>query len=371
MISINSPNFQNAFPRVLEELIDNGEDVVVRGQNTKELLSCHISVADTSQLCYFMPFRKDNIFARIAETLWVLQGRHDVGWLSYYLPRAPEFSDNGRTWRAAYGARLRHWEYEENDAIAEIDQIGEVLYKLLADPTTRQAVMTIWDPAIDNEPGLDIPCNNWLHFIRRRFGDTDYLFLDIAQRSADVFWGWSNINVFEWSILLKMMSFWTDSESGSIDWLVTSMHMYEHHYKIADKILTGEYLLAYNFKSVVNWDSPEFSTPYKDFDNTLERVFMQEHEYRHADKDKMPLLITTGDNLLDIFSHMLGIYVKFRQGSSDEFLSDMIAGMQESEFKYAALLHIARERPDILHTGFDDNDALRLVETIVSIESGK
>jgi len=234
--------------------------------------------------------------------------------------------------------------------------------------------MTIWDPAIDNEPGLDIPCNCYLHFIRRRVGNTDYLFLDIAQRSADVFWGWSNINVFEWSILLKMMAFWTDSEPGSIDWLVTSMHMYEHHYKIADKILTGEYLLAYNFKSAVNWDSPEFSTPYKDFDNTLERVFMQEHEYRHADKDKMPLLITTGDNLLDTFSHMLGIYVKFKQGSSDEFLSDMIDGMSESEYKYAALLHIARERPDILDTyyrGLTHTDEYDLVHAIVSIESGK
>lgn len=342
MISINSPNFQNAFPRVLEELIDNGNDVVVRGQNTKELLSCHISVADTTRLCYFMPFRKDNIFARIAETLWVLHGRDDIEWLSYYLPRAPDYSDNGITWRAAYGQRLRHWVYEDNDVVHRIDQIATTLYKLLTDPTTRQAVMTIWDPSIDNEPGLDIPCNNWLHFIKRKVGNTDYLFLNIAQRSADVFWGWSNINVFEWSILLKMMAHWTDSEPGSIDWLVTSMHMYERHYEIADKILTGKYLLGYNFKTNVTWEPLEFSTSYKDFDNTLERVFMQEHEYRHADKDKMPLLITTGDALLDTFSHMLGIYVKFKQGSGDAFLSDLIAGMQESEFKYAALLHIAK-----------------------------
>lgn len=365
MISINSHDFQNALFLLLRRLVNEGNDVVVRGQNTQELLSCHISVADTTRLCYFMPFRKDNIFARIAETLWVLQGRNDIGWLSFYLPRAPEFSDNGMTWRAAYGNRLRHWDWAYEDT----DQISIALNKLIDDPTTRQAVMTIWDPAIDNRISKDIPCNNWLHFIKRRYGDTDYLFLDIAQRSADVFWGWSNINVFEWSILLKMMSFWTDSVPGSIDWLVTSMHMYEHHYKTAEKIL------EYNAGTGVIWEPLKFSVPFDMLTGTLQRIMQNEAIMRGTAPDVFPRLMLVGDGLLDTFSHMLSIYVKFKQGSSDEFLSDMIAGMQESEFKYAALLHIARERPDILdeyievYRGVTHTDEYDLVRSIVSIEN--
>ena len=75
---LNSYDFQTAFITLLGELVENGQDVEVRGKKTKELLSCHISIANPLQLCYFVPFRKDNIFARIAETLWVLQGRNDI-----------------------------------------------------------------------------------------------------------------------------------------------------------------------------------------------------------------------------------------------------------------------------------------------------
>jgi len=372
MTYINIVDFHTAFILLLQELVDKGRDVEVRGLKTKELLSTHISIDNPVPVCYFIPFRKDNIFARIAETLWVLQGRNDIGWLSYYLPRAKEFSDNGVTWRGAYGKRLRYWTvnpdgpfFGENSQF-EYDQIKIVVGKLNEDPTTRQAVMTIWKPDEDNIPSKDIPCNNWLHFIKREFGGVDYLFLNVAQRSADIFWGWSNINAFEWSILLQMVAYWTNSVVGKIDWIVTSLHMYEHHYEMAKKILKN---YAWQHSS---WKPSLFATSFDKLDMQLETIMNWERICKNDPANQLPSQrpMYYGDGLFAAFSWMLAIYIKFMQGSSNEFLIDMISKMQESEYKYAAMLHIARERKGILHMfpdittrGFD------LVFSIVSREN--
>ena len=53
-----------------------------------------------------VPPRRASLPAQIAETLWVLSGRNDVEFISHYLPRAKDFSDDGVVWRAGYGPRL-------------------------------------------------------------------------------------------------------------------------------------------------------------------------------------------------------------------------------------------------------------------------
>jgi thymidylate synthase len=56
-----------------------------------------------------LPGRNNNVFAQLAETAWVLAGRNDLAFLGHYLPRVADFSDDGRTWRGAYGPRIRRW----------------------------------------------------------------------------------------------------------------------------------------------------------------------------------------------------------------------------------------------------------------------
>jgi len=370
---LNSYDFQTAFITLLGELVENGQDVEVRGKKTKELLSCHISIANPLQLCYFVPFRKDNIFARIAETLWVLQGRNDIEWLSYYLPRAKDYSDDGNTWRAGYGKRLRRWQLDSGDPIFggsildEYDQLSVAIKKLQINPYTRQAVMSIWRPDEDNKSSLDIPCNNWLHFILRDFGITRFAFLLVAQRSADIFWGWSNINAFEWSILLQMMAFWTNSEVGKIDWLVTSMHMYEHHYETANKILET-YPKTYS-SSDINFVPPKFSTEFDLLTSKLQKLMQVETIFRNSVPDDVPTHEWTGDDLLDTFLHMLLIYIKLQQNSSTWLLSHLLGEMDESEYKYAAMLHVARQRKDLFTCIPESNKYIDLVKSVILSEN--
>jgi len=331
-------NFQDTFVEILKYLDDEDTDTVVREQKTREMLFAHISIVNPETVCYFLPFRKDNIFAKIAETLWVLDGRNDIGWLSYYLPRAADYSDDGVHWRAGYGPRLRNLYH------GGVDQVEMVLHRLRGDPSTRQAVISLWDPIADTTTGSkDYPCNNWLHFLIR----DNQISLSVAQRSADVMWGWSNINAFEWSTLLKMMAFWTNTEVGSIEWYVTSMHLYERHYDISKKICQayGEDRDVYNLGK-----EPKFSTEFSLLDMKIHEMMKFEHDCRNSAPDILPIFSTFGlnDELLNVFAMMLAIYVKFQQNSSNSFLANLLRALPDCQYKYAAILHIARERPDIL-----------------------
>jgi thymidylate synthase len=83
--------------------------------------------------------------------MWVLAGRNDIEWLSAYLPRAADFSDDGITWRAGYGRRIRHWDCNPGDP--GLDQHAYIVDTLREDPLSRQAVIGIWDPITDTLAG--------------------------------------------------------------------------------------------------------------------------------------------------------------------------------------------------------------------------
>src|SRR4030066_1799979 len=182
-----------------ETILAEPEPLVIRDMKVLEIAPAIITVADPVSRCYFVKRRNDNIFAKVAETLWMLAGRDDIGWLSHYLPRVFDYSDNGRTWRGAYGPRLRNW----NGHTHKVDQLRNVINTLHKDRYSRQAVISIWDPSEDMvDVTKDRPCNQWLQFIIR----DEMLHMNVVQRSCDAMWGYSGIDTFSWSVLQQMMA---------------------------------------------------------------------------------------------------------------------------------------------------------------------
>lgn len=219
---------------VNEALVTIGRDLLTapkrhsRAGETRELLGVQIVLEDPLSRVVMNPERKASLPAQIAETAWVLAGRNDVEFLSHYLPRAAQFSDDGKVWRAAYGQRIRSFGPDK------VDQLQHVIKLLKEQPNTRQAVISIYDPTIDVHPGKDIPCNNWLHFIVDADGKLD---LHVAIRSNDIIWGWSGINQFEWSVLLEIVACYTGHPVGRLIFSTTSLHVYKHHYDRLEKIV--------------------------------------------------------------------------------------------------------------------------------------
>ena len=190
-------------------LLERGQQVRSRAGNTLEVTNLQITLADPLRREILLRSRKASVVAQVAETMWVLAGRNDVDWLAHYLPRAPQFSDDGEIWRAGYGQRLRHYGVNGHKFRVPVrpgshmgtDQLHDVYRLLMQEPETRRAVMTIWDPSVDIMQSEDIPCNNWLHWTIR----DGRLNLHVATRSNDLVWGWSGINQFEWSVLLEVI----------------------------------------------------------------------------------------------------------------------------------------------------------------------
>ncbi len=100
--------------------------------------------------------------------------------------------------------RLRNWK-------GGVDQVAQVRELLAASPDSRRAVISLFDPEIDFQDSKDIPCNNWLHFLVR----DGRLHLNVAARSTDIWFGFSAINGFEWSVLLEMMARWLKLDVGT------------------------------------------------------------------------------------------------------------------------------------------------------------
>ena len=124
----------------------------VGGDKTKEIhpAICELKTPTNRHLIF--PKRGNNPFATLAETMWVLAGRNDMELLGKFLPKAPEFADDGKVWRAAYGQRLF--------PVGGEDQLEFCLKQFGKNLATRQAVATIWNPSIENkvEKTKDWPC---------------------------------------------------------------------------------------------------------------------------------------------------------------------------------------------------------------------
>jgi thymidylate synthase len=339
-------NSTDAFLIYLAKVKHYGNIVSPRGMETKELLSQRIVITNPTQRCIVLPERNDDIVAKVAETLWQLAGRNDIEWLSWYLPRAPEFSDNGYSWRGAYGPRLREWDNADPAYHGSFtDQIEAIARKLRKDPDTRQAVISIWNPELDLLPGKDIPCNNWLHFFIRE-GE---LHLNIAQRSSDVVWGFSGIDAFSWSVLHEMMASWTNTEVGDFTYFISSLHVYDRHYKKLDKILE-----AYADRTIYDFDLPsvEYDGYLVDLDVELDAVFSLEAKMRSVNSSVLKAIEEWEEENELFYTFLLilamGNYVKVHEDYVPVHVARFINAMPESDFRVAAVEWMSRRDLSVL-----------------------
>ena len=220
-------NVNDALPDLAGYVLE-GEEVGSRdGSRVMERLHETVTLTEPRSRYMLLPQRKASLPAQIAETMWVLSGRDDVDWLSTYLPRAPQFSDDGEVWRGAYGPRLRAFGRTTGTPDSGVDQLDHVVALLKKDPLTRRAVIGIYDGAIDTRPGLDIPCNDFISF-QSRLGK---LHMHVFVRSNDLVWGWSGINTFEWSVLQEVIASILGIGVGHLTFATSSLHIYDRHWK--------------------------------------------------------------------------------------------------------------------------------------------
>lgn len=295
-------NAEEAFIGELGHIDLSGRDVHVRGSFTRELTARSFTITHPGERCISVQGRLNNIVATVTETVWVLAGRNDLDFLSNYLPRALDFSDDGNTWRAGYGPRLRAWH--------GVDQLAQVIKVLREDPLSRRAVISLFDPAVDFAQTKDVPCNNWVHFLLRD-GRLD---MSIAVRSNDVIWGFSGINAFEWSVLHDVVARTIGAAVGVQHWMIASMHLYEHHLGQATQTLrrapgTGVYDRgARPIRYEGEWD---------ELDGHLSQWFKVESMIREGSSEASEAVDAFPEPLLGAFLRMVLAYWRLENG--DQF----------------------------------------------------
>jgi thymidylate synthase len=189
-----------------------------------------LEVRDPRRRLSILQGRQADPWVSLCEFPWLIAGRADVSWVGRFLPRARDFSDDGKVWRAGYGPRLRAWRSLAEFAHQTEDQLAAVVRELIVNPATRQAVVSLWDPMEDL--GLlgvkfkDYPCTNWMHF-QIKNGKLD---LTVTMRSNDLIWGYSGVNAVNFTLLQELVASLVGVELGVYRHVCDNMHVYERHF---------------------------------------------------------------------------------------------------------------------------------------------
>ena len=184
----------------------------------------------------FDPQRDANPFFHLFEALWILRGRADVSFLTMFNKRMADYSDNGHTFHAPYGYRLRHQQ--------GFDQIQRACDMLATDPKTRRVVLQIWDAALDlGKNSKDLPCNDMIFCGMRPspVGNKYMLDIAVANRSNDTIWGAYGANAVQFSILQEYMAAKIGALVGEYTQISFNYHVYTDNPQWANWIEKNAY----------------------------------------------------------------------------------------------------------------------------------
>lgn len=196
----------------------------------------------------FHPERDANPFFHLMEALWMMAGRNDVHFVSQFVKRMKEFSDDGMTFNGAYGYRWRRF--------FGVDQIRTIALALKKNPDDRRQVLQMWDAK--NDLGLqskDLPCNTQATF-QVVAGRLD---MCVFNRSNDLVWGATGANAVHFSVLQEWMAAAVGVPVGSYYQISANLHLYlDRHANLMDGHrqlpLSSPYDLGVELFPLVNTD---------------------------------------------------------------------------------------------------------------------
>lgn len=207
-------NGVTGYPRLLAHVLERGRPREVRGFKT---LDAGVTVTVIHTVNESLPLGVGRNVSRAiaaAEALQLVGGFSAPELLPASFDRFRE--DDGTFW-GAYGVR-------------SAGQVAAALAKIRADPGTRQAVITLWDPDRDNVPGRrDYPCTVALSLER----DGDSLNLVSIMRSQDVWLG-TPYDLFQFQQLLHTAATSLELRPGWHTHMTLSTHLYDRN--VADAL---------------------------------------------------------------------------------------------------------------------------------------
>lgn len=156
---------------------------------------------------------KGTIFSCLGEFLWYVSCSNSSEQMVYYLSRYRDFAEEDGTIWGAYGPRIFG---------GERSQYENVLQTLRDKPTSRQAVIQLFDKEDIEATRKDVPCTCTLQFLQRE----GVLHLVVHMRSNDAYWGLPH-DVFAFTMIQEIVANELGYKLGSYKHLVGSLHLYD------------------------------------------------------------------------------------------------------------------------------------------------
>lgn len=214
-------NNHSDYVKVLGALFGNGQVQESRNGKTLEVQDLIIEVENPHEMAPNGVRTGYSVSIGWVEGLQLIAGISDSALTAQVQPNFRNYmeDDTGKFW-GAYGPRL-------------VDQLPVIAGRLAAEPDTRQAVTTLWDPEFDSRGGKkDHPCTTAFVFQIR----DGRLNMSTLMRSNDLWWGWP-YDSQQFAMLQLTLAGVLEVPVGTYTHHAVSAHLYEPHWAAAESVL--------------------------------------------------------------------------------------------------------------------------------------
>ena len=161
-------------------------------------------------------------FSALGELLWYLGGLNTLEFIREYIPDYANDAEDGIL-AGAYGPRIHAMR-------GSINQLENITSLLREKPSSKRAVIQLYDAADIAVHHKEIPCTTALQFVAR----DGRLHMSATMRSNDAYRGLPH-DVFCFTMLQEMMATRLDLDLGDYIHYATSMHVYEGSIEAMDQ----------------------------------------------------------------------------------------------------------------------------------------
>lgn len=210
---VSSETLDDALREVYATLLERREVVIATRGEFREIVGVLVEISNPRARLSRTETR-GKLFSSIAELLWYLKGENTLDFILRYIPAYISESDDEMTIHGAYGPRLFNTRGQ--------DQISNVHALLCAQPTSRRAVVQLFDAGDLSRRYCNVPCTISLQFLLRE----GQLHMLTTMRSNDAYIGFPH-DVFCFAMLQEIMARSLNCEIGIYKHFVGSMHLYE------------------------------------------------------------------------------------------------------------------------------------------------
>lgn len=217
---------QSGYRSILAHVLEHGEPRSPRGLNTYDAGYTTIEFTSPYDMLAVGVGRKLSKRVAAAEAIQLIGGFSNPELLLSASPNFARYVEPYGNFWGAYGRRIGL-------------QLPLVVRKLTEDHDTRQAIITLWDPDLDNMPGKkDYPCTLALGFsISKQQVD-----LDVTMRSNDV-WRGLPYDIFQFTQLQHTVANVLGRHVGRYRHHTYSLHLYAEDLKEAHEVAYSDDLI--------------------------------------------------------------------------------------------------------------------------------